>query len=246
MVRSRVVNLLCLGACLFVGGCERKDVKGKGHLLADAQQNVGGEVVTTTDSVRLPILVPSDPTQDYMVLLGAYGPNFGGTESAATATGIVQAFDPSANQVASFELQSGWAYVVRPPRFPIIRTPRKRGGVRASSTCDSVQVIAFADANCERIIFLGAYTRGALDAATKLEVDCTDLMTGAVTTVELMPNEYSEITFSPGTLKWNPMVKGAKPITDGGCPAEVRNLVKHVRTRAANRGVTWSSNANIP
>lgn len=247
MVRSRVINVVCLGACLIVGGCEQKNVKGDGkHDMVAARQNVGGQLVSTTDSVRLPVIFPSDTAENYTLLLGAFGPNFGGSESAGIGTGILQAFDPSDTEVASFELQSGWAYAVRPPRFPIIRTPRKRGGVRASTATDSVQVIAFADMNCERIIFLGAYTRGALDTSTKLAVDCTDLATGSVTTVELMPNEYTEITFDPGTLKWNQMVKGAKPITDPGCSAAVRNLVKHVRNRAANRGVTWSSTANVP
>jgi hypothetical protein len=213
-----------------------------------AVARAAGEAVSTTLDEYLRVARVNEKGGDYWVLVGAFGPSLGGTEGASVGAGLVESFDsPTGNEVASFELQSGWAYVVRPPRFPIVRTPRKRGGVRASVTTSTVQVLAYADGQYERIIFLGAFKAdGTPDTACKLSVEMNSPGAPPPAPVEIEVGQYTEMRLDPVTLLWSGISVGAKPITDAGCPQSVRDLVKYVRLRAANRGMAWNNGLNVP
>jgi hypothetical protein len=52
------------------------------------------------------------------------------------------------------EVKNGWVYFVRPPRFPIGKTPRQRGGVRASGAVVETHFVLAAEATVERIFFV--------------------------------------------------------------------------------------------
>lgn len=69
------------------------------------------------------------------------------------------------------EVKNGWLYFVLPPRFPIGKTPRQRGGVRASGIVVETHVVLAADAGAERIFFVKGCDAGGSDISCPFVVE---------------------------------------------------------------------------
>jgi hypothetical protein len=208
-----------------------------------------GSSVTTTLDEFVRIVRAGEKYDSYAVLVGAYGPSFpGGTFGASVGRAVFDAHD-SPTGVASFQLNSGWAYVIRPPRWPIVRTPRQRGGVTINSATDAVtlHVLAYADGLTERIVLLGAFDANNNPVQTvNFTVDANPPHTSVPPLQNLAVGEYAEVTLDPATLDWSDIKKGPHPVTSPQSPQELRDLVKYVRLRAANAGMAWNTGLNIP
>lgn len=122
--------------------------------------------------------------------------NIGGTPDTPVDTG------PDVGQ-GPIPVSSGWAYVVRPPMWPMVTTPGTRGGVPMTSQAPAVHVVAVVQPGIERIFFLGGRSASGTPVACTLRVETT---TGTPQSVDL-PAEgwYAErrpdpITSKPGQL----------------------------------------------
>jgi hypothetical protein len=95
-------------------------------------------------------------------------------------------------------VSSGWAYVVRPPMWPVVTTPSSRGGVRVASLAPTVHVVAVAQPGVDRIFFLGGRTTTGQPVACTLTVESIGPAGAPVQTVDL-PGEgwYAERRADP-------------------------------------------------
>src|SRR5688572_26563853 len=72
------------------------------------------------------------------------------------------------------QVSSGWAYVVRPPSWPVGSTPGQRGGVRVASPAQQVHVVFVAEPGAERIFCLGGRTESGQPAPCTVTVETID------------------------------------------------------------------------
>lgn len=69
------------------------------------------------------------------------------------------------------EVQNGFAYVVRPPMWPIGNTPGQRGGVKVSSIAPAVHMVLVAEPGVERVFCLGGRDEAGKSVACTMTVE---------------------------------------------------------------------------
>jgi hypothetical protein len=158
-------------------------------------------------------------------------------EPAAKVTFISANADPSAGAPV---VEQGWLYAVRPPAWPLIRTPAIRGGVPLSAEWKgSAQVAAAVSGDIERIFFLGAFNTDGTErpATTRLVVDDYPDHPSNPPEVELAVGDYAEARLVGDTLQ---IVRAPLPITDPNCPQEIKDLINQMRQYAIENGLPWN------
>lgn len=240
-MRTLALVSCCLAlALLALSGCQ-SGRPGPGHDTDQSIKRAPGQTITTLLDRSAQVERADSPGCDYPTLLGAYG-----KEGAREGKALYDAFD-TGKSPANIELQSGWIYIVRPPAWPIVRTPRIRGGTPLGTIAGaaSIHLVAYADGNVERIFFLGAFDAAGNPVNTSLHVEADGAQsTGAV---DLSIGQYAEVTLSPtATPAWGTVTIGAHPFTDPACPQEIRDFIRYVRQRALNSALPWNNGLAIP
>lgn len=99
-------------------------------------------------------------------------------------------------------ITTGWIYIVRPPAWPMVRTPSTRGGVPSASTVPSIHIIAVVQPGVERIFFLGGRDASGASVPCTLRVESLDT---PLQQVDLDEGSYAErradpLSSQPGQL----------------------------------------------
>lgn len=115
-------------------------------------------------------------------------------------------------------VQNNWAYIIRPPRWPLAQTPRERGGVRAQGGATEVQLVLCSDASAERVFFWSAANAAGPVDNCFVDVDARDA--SVPSTLRIGVNGYVERLMSPTGGSWGPMV--ARSIDDLAADDPVR------------------------
>lgn len=244
-MRSRVLACGCASVVALIGCQKQPSPVGTPNVDQRVTVESAPTVVTTTqDVVARSSRTNPDQSGDYTVLVGAYR-----AAGARGETGVATAvFDQSdsadrnAGELASFQLQRGWAYVIaHPPRWPIVRTPRVRGGVPVAGSVD-VYVLAYVDDVCERIVYIGASGAGA----PPLTVDVNQMGAPSGASFTINPTYYAERKLDLSTGTWGPLTPGAFPVNDVNSPQELRDLIRHVQAGTAAHSLAWPAGLVIP
>lgn len=239
---SCIVGGVCV--CLTVGmiGCPQNFNNGSKAASDQRVVKSAGEVITTDLDQFVEVVRTKGKDKNYSVLVGAFGTQLNGTFGASVGQALVDSNDASSGEAASVEINSGWAYIISPPRWPLVRTPRVRGGVRADAGggATTVYVAAYTDGQYDRIFFLGAFNAAGQPAtACVLTVESIAPYSPTPTSVPLTVGQYAEIELNTGTLTWSNIRTESLP------NSEVAGLLGYVRLRAANHEMNWNPNIVI-
>jgi hypothetical protein len=142
-------------------------------------------------------------------------------------------------------ISSGFIYIVRPPAWPVVRTPSTRGGPPVSDSWDGLAYVGAAvEGGVQRIFFLGAFdAHGDAIAGARIKVDDFPIHPSNPADVFLTVGQYAEATLSGSTLQ---IVVGEHPVTSSSCPAEVRSLLIQMRQHAEENDLPWNPAMDIP
>jgi hypothetical protein len=136
---------------------------------------------------------------------GQTGHHVSASSSSGTASGIPMSPAPA-------EVKNGWAYIIRPPRFPIGKTPRQRGGVRIGGTASEAHFVLCAEPNAERIFFLHARDTKGNAATCDFVVEGVPREGSAPPEVTIAPGWFVERRLDPTSAGWSALT--ARRIAD--------------------------------
>ena len=142
-------------------------------------------------------------------------------------------------------VQQGWIYVIRPPAWPVARTPGTRGGTPAADVWDgAVQLIAQVDGDVQRFIFVGALDANnkPISAGCRLTVEDDPNHPSNPPAVVLNVGQYSEARMVGGTLQ----ISGPFPAPNQPYPPEILELLEQVRGHAIDHLMPWNDALVIP
>lgn len=122
-----------------------------------------------------------------------------GTTMSASSGGV----GSGQPQLGEKEVQKGWAFAIRPPRWPVARTPRQRGGVRVAGTATETHVVLCAEDSAERIFFVRARDGEGKDVACQFVVEAVPRVGSTPAEVVIGPGAYVERRLDPTGAGWS-------------------------------------------
>ena len=136
-------------------------------------------------------------------------------------------------------VQSGFLYIVRPPTWPMIRTPATRGGPTVTEVWNGrAYAGASVDGGVQRIFFLGAFnTDGTIREGARMKVEDFPAHASNPDPVFIEVGQYVEARLVGQTLE---IVVPDHRVTDPSCPADVRDLLIQMRQFAEQHGLPWN------
>lgn len=164
------------------------------------------------------------------------GASMGVVGHAAATTTFANATGANA---AAPVVQQGFIYVVRPPAWPMLRTPASRGGPPMTQTWNGLGYVgASVTDGVQRIFFLGAFdANGNVREGARISVDDFPAHTSNPPAVFLEVGQYAEVRVVGASLE---IIVAPHRVTDPECPSDIRSLLLQMRQRAETLNLPWN------
>ncbi len=169
------------------------------------------------------------------------------TKQAGAAMGVIgePAGHVTFTNVTGFNIspapvvQSGFLYIVRPPTWPMIRTPATRGGPTVTEVwTGKAYAGASVDGAVQRIFFLGAFnTDGTIRKGARMKVEDFPAHASNPEPVFIEVGQYVEARLVGPNLE---IVVPDHLVTDPACPQDVRDLIIQMRQYAEQHNMPWN------
>lgn len=235
MVRRKLSwSLVAVG--LLLGGCARPAFQ--------------SQSITTNGPVRLDIALSDGSTVKTLFASLPDGARHGDPKQTKQAGILALSLVSSAPAEVSYDssgvplISSGWIYIVRPPAWPMVRTPSTRGGPPSGDEWTGLAYIgASVDNDVQRIFFLGAFDENGKEyAGARIKVDDYPAHPSHPDDCWLNVGDYAEAHFEGAALiiKRSPF-----NVLEGNYPDDIRALMIQMQEYAQQHNLPWNSGIQV-